>query len=64
VLRSQADRAIDLMVMGIPADPAVMERYEKAGFRRVVHWLPSAPQGRIERALDTLDDVVASLYGE
>jgi probable F420-dependent oxidoreductase len=64
VLRSHADRAIDLMVMGIPADPAVMERYEKAGFRRVVHWLPSAPQGRIERALDTLDDAVARLYGE
>jgi probable F420-dependent oxidoreductase len=64
LLRSQADRAIDLMVMGIPPDPAVMERYEKAGFRRVVHWLPSAPQGRIERALDTLDDAVASLYGE
>jgi probable F420-dependent oxidoreductase len=63
-LQSRAERHIDLMVMGIPANAAVMARYEAAGFRRVVHWLPSAPQGSIERALDKLDEAVANLYGE
>jgi probable F420-dependent oxidoreductase len=63
-LQSRAERHIDLMVMGIPANAAVMARYEAAGFRRVVHWLPSAPQGSIERSLDKLDEAVANLYGE
>ena len=46
-LRGRADRPIDLMVIGIPADPRVIEEYERAGFRRAVHWLPSAAfQGR------------------
>jgi probable F420-dependent oxidoreductase len=63
-LRSRAERHVDLMVMGIPASPTVLERYEKAGFRRVVHWLPSAPQTVVERTLDKLDEAVADLYGE
>ena len=44
-LRSRADRPVDLMVMGVPADARALERYANAGFRRALHWLPSAPRG-------------------
>jgi probable F420-dependent oxidoreductase len=63
-LRSRAERPIDLMVMGVPADPAVLEQYAQAGFHRVVHWLPSARQGPVERALDAYETAIADLHGE
>src|SRR5580658_1216404 len=49
-LRARADRPISLQVMGIPADPREIEAYAAAGFERVVHWLPSAGRGPVERA--------------
>jgi probable F420-dependent oxidoreductase len=63
-LRAEADRPIDLMAMGIPADAKVIARLEEAGFRRALHWLPSAGRGRVERALDTYEAAVADAYGE
>ena len=62
-LRSRADRPVDLMVMGVPADARVLEAYASAGFRRAVHWLPSAPRGPVERALDRYETAIAELYG-
>ena len=49
--------------MGIPADPKELERYAAAGFRRAVHWLPSAGRGPVERALDTFESAVAEFRG-
>ncbi len=63
-LRSRADRPVELMVMGVPADPLVLEAYADAGFRRAVHWLPSAPRGRVERALDRYEAAIAEFHGE
>jgi probable F420-dependent oxidoreductase len=63
-LRARADRPIDLMVISVPADASVLEGYEKAGFRRAVHWLPSAGRGPVERALDRWEAAVAELHGE
>ncbi|HEY2176039.1 MAG TPA: LLM class F420-dependent oxidoreductase [Mycobacteriales bacterium] len=63
-LRARADRPIDLMVMGVPPDAKVIEHYESAGFRRVVHWLPSAGLGPVERALDYYESAIAEVYGE
>ncbi|HET9071948.1 MAG TPA: LLM class F420-dependent oxidoreductase [Acidimicrobiales bacterium] len=63
-LQGDADRAIELMVMGVPADARVIAGFEDAGFRRVVHWLPSAGQGRVERALDAFEAAVAEAHGE
>jgi probable F420-dependent oxidoreductase len=63
-LRARADRPIDLMVMGVPPDAKVIERYVSAGFRRVVHWLPSAGLGPVERALDYYESAIAEVYGE
>jgi probable F420-dependent oxidoreductase len=62
-LRSRADRPVDLMVMGVPADARALERYASAGFRRALHWLPSAPRGPVERALDRYEAAIAELYG-
>jgi probable F420-dependent oxidoreductase len=63
-LLARAERPIELMVMGVPADPTVLEQYEEAGFRRVVHWVPSATAGPVERALDRFETAVAQLHGE
>jgi len=63
-LRARAERPIDLMVMGVPADPHVLEQFEQAGFRRAVHWLPSAGRGPVERALERFETAVADLHGQ
>lgn len=63
-LMARADRPIDLMVMGVPADAKVIARYEEAGFRRAIHWLPSAGQGPVEEALDKFEAAVAEAHGE
>jgi hypothetical protein len=63
-LRSRADRPVDLMVMGVPADAKALEAYAAAGFRRAVHWLPSAPRGPVERALDRYEAAIAEFHGE
>jgi probable F420-dependent oxidoreductase len=63
-LRAKADRPISLQVMGVPADPAVLEAYARAGFDRAVHWLPSAPRGPVERALHTFEAAIADYTGK
>jgi probable F420-dependent oxidoreductase len=62
-LRDRAERPIELMAMGIPADPKVLETYERAGFRRVVRWLPAAGRGPVERALDKYESAIAEVHG-
>lgn len=62
-LKARADRHISLQVMGVPADPAVLEAYANAGFDRAVHWLPSAARGPVERALDAFESAVAAANG-
>ncbi|HEX4220106.1 MAG TPA: LLM class F420-dependent oxidoreductase [Acidimicrobiales bacterium] len=63
-LRARAERPVELMVMGIPADPRALERFERAGFRRALYWLPSANRGPVESALDRIEGAVAELHGE
>ncbi|MCU1489935.1 MAG: N5,N10-methylenetetrahydromethanopterin reductase-related protein [Acidimicrobiaceae bacterium] len=63
-LRARAERPVELMVMGVPADARALEAYERAGFRRALHWLPSAPRAGIEVALDRFETAVAELHGE
>ena len=61
---SRASRPVELMVMGVPAEAKVLEEYAAAGFRRAVHWLPSAPRGPVQRALDRFEAAVAEFRGE
>ncbi|MGO9886065.1 MAG: LLM class F420-dependent oxidoreductase [Solirubrobacteraceae bacterium] len=63
-LRSRAQRPIDFMVMGVPADSAVLGRLGDAGARRVVHWIPSAGRSVVEAALERWESAVAELTGE
>jgi probable F420-dependent oxidoreductase len=63
-LHHRAERHIDVMVMGVPADAAVLARYEQAGVRRVVHWLPSYSRGPVERELERWETAIADLHGE
>ncbi len=62
-LRDRADRPIDVMVSGAPADAAVLARCEKLGVSRVTHWLPSAGRGPIEAALERWESAIAELLG-
>jgi alkanesulfonate monooxygenase SsuD/methylene tetrahydromethanopterin reductase-like flavin-dependent oxidoreductase (luciferase family) len=63
-LWARADRPIEVIVMGAPAKAAVLDEFAKAGVRRVVRWIPSAPLGPVERALDRWEDAIAELNGE
>jgi probable F420-dependent oxidoreductase len=63
-LRARAERPIDLMAMGVPADAAVLERFERAGFRRVVRWMPSTGLAPLEQELERWERAIADLHGE
>ena len=63
-LRARAERPIDLMAMGVPADAAVLERFERAGFRRVVRWMPSTGLAPLEQELERWEEAIAELNGE
>ena len=63
-LRSRAERPIDFMVMGVPPQAAVLEHLERAGARRVVHWIPSTNLAQIESALERWESAIAELSGE
>ncbi len=63
-LRQRAQRPIDFMVMGAPADARVLETLREAGCRRAVHWLPSAGRVVVERALAGWESAIAEFAGE
>jgi probable F420-dependent oxidoreductase len=62
-LRTRADRPISLQAMGMPSDPKAIEAYASAGFDRVVHWLPSAGRGPVERELDAWESAIREFTG-
>jgi probable F420-dependent oxidoreductase len=63
-LRSRADREIPVMAMGVPADPGALEPLLKAGFTRVVRWIPSGNLSVVEAALERWEATIAELNGE
>ncbi len=63
-LRSRADRPIDFMAMGPPADPKVLEKLAEAGTKRSLFWLPSAGYSVIEPALEKVEKAIAEFTGE
>jgi probable F420-dependent oxidoreductase len=63
-LTARAERPVELMAMGVPADARALGELEEVGFRRAVHWVPSAGRGPVEAALDRFEAAVAELHGE
>jgi probable F420-dependent oxidoreductase len=63
-LRGRADRHIDLMVMGLPAEPGLIERCVEAGCRRVVHWVPSGNRSVVERGFERWEAAIGQVTGE
>jgi probable F420-dependent oxidoreductase len=63
-LRARAQRLVEVQMLSVPADPAVLGRMREAGVRRVMHWLPSGDRGVVERALAQWEDAIAQLNGE
>ena len=61
---AEAGRDVPVDVIGVPPDPAVLERYARAGVRRVSMWAPSAGRGVIEGALDRFERALADVRGE
>jgi probable F420-dependent oxidoreductase len=63
-LRERAGRDVPVIVMGPPADAAVLESYAAAGVERVLFWVPSARRSLIEARLDEVERAMAELGGE
>ncbi len=63
-LRARAGRPIDVMVMGLHADPAEIESCLAAGCRRVVHWIPSGSLSVVEHGFERWEAAIAQVTGE
>jgi probable F420-dependent oxidoreductase len=63
-LRSRAERPIELMVMGAPAEAGELESLAKLGCRRAVHWLPSGGPGVVEPSITRWERAIAEFTGE
>ena len=63
-LQARAERPIDFMAMGPPAEPEVIQELAEAGTRRVSWWLPSGGYSVIEPALEQVEKAIAEFTGE
>ena len=63
-LQARAERPIELQVIGVPADPEVLEAFAKAGCRRVVRWIPSGGPGVVLPALERWERTISEFTGE
>jgi probable F420-dependent oxidoreductase len=63
-LRERAGRDVPVIIVGPPADPAVLEAYADAGVDRVLFWLPSGRRAVVEARLDEVERVISALAGE
>jgi len=61
-LRARAERPIGVHVF-MPADARELERIEKAGARRALHWLPSGGPSVVEPALERWEAAISELVG-
>jgi hypothetical protein len=62
-LRGRADRYLQVQMISVPPDPAVLEKLDRAGVQRALHWLPSGPWSVIEPALERWERAIAELTG-
>ena len=62
-LRSRADRRLQVQVLSVPPDPAVLEQLDAAGVQRASTWLPSGPWSVVEPALERWERAIGELTG-
>ncbi|HUK45854.1 MAG TPA: LLM class flavin-dependent oxidoreductase, partial [Gaiellaceae bacterium] len=60
-LRVRAERAIDVQIIGVPAQPVALEQIRDANVSRAIHWLPSGPMSTVERDLEKWGSAIAAL---
>jgi probable F420-dependent oxidoreductase len=63
-LRERAERPIDFMAMGPPADPNELHRLAEADTKLASWWLPSAGYSVIEPELEKIEKAIAEFTGE
>ncbi|MER6030364.1 TIGR03619 family F420-dependent LLM class oxidoreductase [Streptomyces sp. NPDC001851] len=67
-LRGRAEEAgrgpVPVVLAGVPHDPHILERAERAGVDRVLTLLPAAGRAVIERSLERYDLAIAAWRGE
>jgi probable F420-dependent oxidoreductase len=63
-LRTRAERPIDFMAMGPPADPKEIEKLAAADTRLVSWWLPSGGYSVLEPELEKIERAIAEFTGE
>jgi probable F420-dependent oxidoreductase len=63
-LRARAERPVDFMAMGPPADPKVLEQLAEADTRLVSWWLPSGGYSVLEPELEKVERAIAEFHGE
>jgi probable F420-dependent oxidoreductase len=63
-LRAKADRHIDVIPIGVPSDPAALERLATAGCRRAIAWIGSGQRSTVEAALTRWESAIAQFTGE
>ena len=63
-LRSRAERPIDVQIMGLPPEPAAIEKMHELGASRVLHWVPSGGLAVVEGDLARWEAAIAEYTGE
>jgi alkanesulfonate monooxygenase SsuD/methylene tetrahydromethanopterin reductase-like flavin-dependent oxidoreductase (luciferase family) len=61
-LRERAERPIEVVVMGAPADVEQLREIEAAGADRALFWLPSGGRAVVEAALAEWEQAVFALH--
>jgi hypothetical protein len=60
---SEAGRDIGVTLLGCSRDPALIERFAKAGVHRGLFWLPAAGRADVEAALERIEAAVTAYRG-
>lgn len=62
-LHARGDRPVEVQMLSVPSDPAVLERLARAGVRRANHWLPSGPRSTVEPVLEEWATAISQFTG-
>ncbi|MFI7598017.1 LLM class F420-dependent oxidoreductase [Actinoplanes sp. NPDC049681] len=62
-LRARAERPVQVQLLSVPPDAAVLEKLDSAGVHRASCWLPSGPWSVVEAALERWEHAIGELTG-